>query len=84
MSVRGPKRGTGTESPVGARKARSGGWSEGVAASGFLQGSTRAGRSLMEQAKPFSISKRKGLGGVYTRQSQPGRGWCRWLIDRGV
>jgi retron-type reverse transcriptase len=59
MSVRVPRRGTGTESPVGARKALSWGWSEGVTGSSLSQGSTREGRNLREQAKPFSIAKRE-------------------------
>ena len=51
--------GTGTESPVGARKVLSWGWSEGVTASGFLRGSTHRGRNLVEKAKPFSMSTRE-------------------------
>jgi hypothetical protein len=58
MRVRGPRRGTGTESPVAARKALSWGWSEGVTGSRVSPGSTREGRNRMEKAKPFSLSKR--------------------------
>jgi hypothetical protein len=59
MSVRVPRRGPGTESPVVARKALYWGGSEGVTVSSLSQGSTREGRNLMEKAKPFSISKRE-------------------------
>jgi hypothetical protein len=48
MSVRVPRRGTGTESPVVARTVRSWGWSAGVTASGLIRGATRAGRNLGE------------------------------------
>lgn len=59
MSVRVPRRGTGTEAPGVARKALEWGWSAGVTGSSLSQGSTRAGRNLMEKAKPFSIAKRE-------------------------
>jgi RNA-directed DNA polymerase len=54
-----PTQGTGTESPVGVWKVREWGWSEGVTVSGFLRGSTPRGRTLVEKAKPFSISTRE-------------------------
>ena len=59
MSVRVPRRGTGAESPVGARKVLSWGWSEGVTVSGVIRGSTREGRNLVEKATPFNISTRE-------------------------
>jgi RNA-directed DNA polymerase len=58
MSGSVPRRGTGTESPVVARQALSWGWSAGGTGSSVSQGATRAGRHLMEQAKPFSIATR--------------------------
>ena len=57
MSI--PKRGTGTESPVGAKKVLSWDGSDGVTASGLIHGSTQEGRNLMEKAKPFSLAKRE-------------------------
>jgi len=64
--VRVPRRGPGAESPVGARQALEWGWSEGVTWSGLSRGSTRQGRNLREQAKPFSIAKRE-VGEAYQR-----------------
>jgi len=56
----GPKRGTGAESPVGARTVLSWDGSAGAPAAGGIGGSTRAGRSLVDRAKPCSIATRAG------------------------
>ena len=55
-----PRRGTGTESPGGARKVLEWGGSEGVRGSGCMRGAPGAGRQRREKAHPVCRSTREG------------------------